>query len=607
MAAFDRLINAPLIPMRSVGGLDLAKEDWSFATKEDAERTLCQSAPNETSDKTIESRAWGLAPNPQLIVDFDKGTGKVRGWELHSGYRGKLSMKSRPSALGDPARPNPFGEHAFSIGLDAQIQKDGAPHEIHWLDDCRPDNRPGDACWQLELTELYDAAMATFAPELPSTQGNCVTERLCLGSKAAADVALFGVRPLGTYMVFNNYRTQPAASTPAYFYGIAVKSMPFSSGDVLARLGGEGFTLKTGPLGDRGQTCTMKPGMAFEQLLASCVEVQSSAAANAALRAKLLGGGAKVMVTTAAGPAGRWELQAAGYSPSFEAIRFDEREPLPSATLKGLTLDTRSGRVLNDIGPDGVTHTLTGTAAVYRGYVRFLHATLREMGLAKLDLGAPECLMKRGDDPKTWQPEFGCTGLEQMLTPGEAATSFDPALQRVSASDDWFWRTVLKPATLPARFCADLPPNPFGKDGFDATCTADQECRSGTCEPEDAFGKRRCARARNLFYQRCGDESFLSQLWPDTRRQLELVLGNGSLDGLAELRDPAFYLRAWAKALVGYLLVAHQGATDITAGPSDAEIVIESADGDLFEVRYLDRFSFRARWSTGSVETMTFR
>jgi hypothetical protein len=61
---------------------------------------------------------------------------------------------------------------------------------------------------------------------------------------------------------------------------------------------------------------------------------------------------------------------------------------------------------------------------------------------------------------------------------------------------------------------------------------------------------------------------------------------------------------------VTYLRVADQQPTDLAAfaaqAPRDEEITIRAQDGGRFEVKYLDRFSYRVLWNTGAVESMTF-
>jgi hypothetical protein len=614
LAAFDRMRNAPLIPMRSIAGLDLANPDWSMATLADAEKTLCQSTRvNESEDAPVEVRGWGLAPNRIFTVDVERPSGKIAGWTLGPGYRGKLEFRSRPSALGDPTKPNPFGQHVYAIGLGGPILRDGRPWEIKWGIAC---TATATECFDRQATELFDGILATFAPELPSTQESCIQEQLCLARQFFAGEGvprqgMFGARPLGLYFVVDD--TSTTFTTPAYFYGFPVKTMPFSSAELFVRLGGEGPVARTPTaLGDRPERCTMKAGMPFEQVLASCVEVLPSPAQNEALRAKLLGGAKKSLLETSGRMEGRWQLAASGIAPSFEAIRFAETKPEPSAALKGLTLDIRAGKVLNDFTADGRTLTLLGTTAVYREYVRVLHAALVEKGLATLSLGAPACVMPMPSGmTEGWTPDPLCTGLEQLVIPGDPATTQDLGLARMSAGISGFgWQSALKPTTPVGTFCADLPPNPRGKE--DGPCFADVECRSGICGLLD--GRFSCRPTREQNYRHCtmGTEGFTGWLFPDTMKQLEAVLGKGKPDGLpAELRDPAFYLRAWTKALVTYLRVADQQPTDLSAfgaqAPRDEEITIRPIDDVRYEITYLDRFSYRVLWNTGAVESMTFR
>jgi hypothetical protein len=577
LAAFNAMINAPLVPPRMIGGLDLAGGDtWAGLTISAAEQKLCQGTPTAATDDAARgTMAWGLAPNHQVTVEFDKASGKIDNWTLNAGYKGKLEFQSRPTALGSTA-PNPYGEHRYSLGVGTQILRDGQPWEILWQVSCQPTHDTG--CWQKQLTELFDAAMFTFAPELKSTQENCVAEQLCLGTRTPTKMGLFGIRPLGFYLVIDDYTSQPAASTPSYFYGFYAKTMPFSGADLFLQLDGDGPRATAKGLGDQGRDCAFGLGTAYSAFLDGCVKVQRDADMNAFLEGKLLGGATRTISTTNAGPTGTWILDVAGTNPNFASERFDERAPLPDARMTELSLDLRSsGKVLNEFADDGVTQTLAATGAIYREYAQLVQSWLHEHEgtppSMRFPLGAPECLPAIGSAPAP-----GCTGMEQFLSPAEPTTTSDPNLQRMSIGGKYGAvfgiRTTLKPGTPRGIFCVD--PGTFDR------CSSEGDA---------------------------GTEGRAGSLFETTRAQIVAVLGSGEPSLLPEeAREAKLYVRLWAKALVKYLSAAGQRPVDLSSFPTPADEDIHvAAAGDIVTVRYKSRLEIRIALATGEVQQVTFR
>jgi hypothetical protein len=550
--AFQKMIKSPLFPARSIAGVDLTQGgSWRGLTLEDMEQTLCQSVPRDTGDPELAGAGWGLASNPMFEVDYDEVTHRVRNWTINAGYQGAIEFESRPRALGNPSSANPFGAHKYSIGLGRSILRDGQPWTLAWNQSCTPTST-GD-CWQLQLTELYDAMMYTFAPELPSTQGNCVAEQKCLGSKAAGGLGLFGVRPLGTYVVIGDVAAAP--STPAFFYGFVMKNMPASTADLLLKLDDEGPIATASGLGDRGAACTMKLGQTFSSFLESCVQVMNEGAPNDALRKKLLGGSRQVMTSVGGVNRGTWLLDVAGARPSFLSERFDEREPSANARATELVLDLRAGgKVKNDYA--GEVLTLAGSSAVYAEYARLAQAFLQSKmhpSLPRFPIGAPECLRT--------EPALGCTGIEQIVLPGDPAAATDPALKRVSVGPQQAARlgikTVLKPGSIRIAFCSD--PGTFEH------CAEDDGSGTG-------FGGRLV----------------------DTMKHVEKVMGVED----EEIRDVKIYVQFFTKALVTYLRAGQ--------APQDADITISEND-EVLTAKYLDRLEIAMNKVTGEMTSMVLR
>jgi hypothetical protein len=578
---FTHMIEQPIVPPRMFGGLDLAGGDsWSGLTLDSAEQTLCGSNPiaevGEDKNPTLVMAGWGVAPSYQVVVEYDKNTKKVDFFQLNSGYKGTLDFASRPTALGDPSKPNPFGQHHYSIGVDHPVLRDGQP----WLFDWNVANG-----WDQQATEMFDALMFTFAPELPSTQNSCIKAQTCLARVVDGNTAIFGARPLGIYMhVADVTAPQPAPSTPDYIYGFAFKQTPASGADMLLKLDAAGPVATASNLGDHASNCVMTLGMPFQSFLGDCVQVVSDPSRNEMLRNKVLGNAQRSITTSGATATGTWLLDVAGVRPSFDSQRFDEREPAATSRATEIVLDVRSsGKVLNEYATDGSTFTFAATGAVYREYARtvqdFLHAQM-DPTLPRFPIGASECLLPAGADPKGgWQPARGCTGMEQFLTPADPSTTNDEGVKRVSVGGSQARalgiQTVLKPGFPIAMFCAD--PETMNLCGWDP----------GTAGHQGA-------------------------IFAATHEQVRTVLGGGDDAKIpADARDPATYVRFFAKALVKYLRAAPQSPTDLGSSsfdgltPADGDITLEGSG--VATLKYLNKLELKLDVLAANIQRVTFR
>ena len=570
--AYNRMITQPIVPPRMFAGVDIANgDDWKMLKVEDAEQTLCGGnvlPPVDPSDDTVETKGWGIAPNYQLQLMYNKTTRAVEQWQVFAGYKGTLDFASRPSALGDPSKPNPFGQHTYSIGVDRPILRDGQPFVINWNDFHQLDD---------QATELFDAIMYTFAPELPSTQSHCKTAGLCRAIGNNGDgTAGFGVRPLSVYIIVPDPTGAP--STPNSLYGFAVKSLPSSFAEMTLKLDGEGPVAVANGLGDHNSNCTMKLGMPLQSFLGDCVQVVSDAHQNDLLKRKALGNAKRVVTKSGGGQAsGTWLLDAVGVHPDFDSERFDETAPAPTARATEITLDIRaSGKLRNEYSADGRTMTLAATSAIYAEYARtvqdFLHSKM-DASLPRFPLGDAHCLLPAGADASTWAPARGCTGMEQFFVP--------TAQERFGIS------STLKPGNPFAYFCAD--PGVWSHCG-DTICDD-----SGTHCVDDKLG-------------------LTGALWDSTRAHVVAVLGGGNESAVpAEARDTKTYLLLWAKALVKYLRAAAQAPADLSNPsfdaftPADADITIEPQHDALVKVKYLDKLEVLLDYKLGNFERVTFR
>jgi hypothetical protein len=229
LAAFNRMLNAPLISDALDWRLDLANPDWTMATLADAEKTLCTIEPHRRCCERSGPRSARLGPSSEPCLDGRRR--KNRAARSRAGrFRPVIAASSnssrarRRSAIHEP---NPFGQHTYTIALDGPILRDGSPWEIKWGTAC---TATATDCFERQATDCFDGMLETFAPELPSTQESCRADQSCLAKQFFAGEGLpkqgiFGARPLGLYFVVND--TSGTFGAPSFFYGFPVKTMPF--------------------------------------------------------------------------------------------------------------------------------------------------------------------------------------------------------------------------------------------------------------------------------------------------------------------------------------------------------------------------------------------
>lgn len=566
VAAYNKMITQPIVPPRMFAGVDLAGgDDWKGQTVEGMEKTLCAST-NLGEDDTSVSAAWGISQGEQVQIEYDKTTHVVDFFQLNPGYEGKLDFKSRPTALGDASKPNPFGQHTYSIGVSTPILRDGKPWGLSWSDA---------SAWDSQSTELFDALMYTFAPELKSTQTSCNNTQLCLARPIGGDnQAVFGARPLGIYFHVPDF--QKAPSNPDYIYGFAIKNLPSSSADMLVKLDAEGPVATATGLGDKNALCTMKLGMTMQSYLDDCVEVMSSAKANSALEKKALGGAQRVVTTSGSSATGTWELNVSGAHPNFSSARFDETAPTTHSTATEMAVDIRTGRMLNEYSADGTTMTLAATTAIYTEYARtvqdLVHSKM-DPSLPQFGLGDAHCQLPADADPTTWTPAKGCTGMEELVLP--------------AVNNGFGAATMLKPGPIEATFCADL--GTFNHCGFETCDDSGNNC------VQDKLG-------------------LSDTIWNGSQKQIIAVLGGGNEANVpAEVRDPNTFLMLWAKAYVKYLRAASQNPTDLSNPsldgftPADSDISFVPGANGAVTMKYLTKLEIGLVPTTGDVTTILFR
>lgn len=554
----DAIIQVPIVPPRLFGIVDPKGSAWSGLSIDQLNAAFCN-GDFQSEDETTVYSAWG----PSIVsVEYAKDTHQVQFFQLNAGYLGTLEFASRPRSTDDPTKPNPFGQHHYTVAVGRPILRDGQSWAINWQN------------FDPQATELLDALIWTYAPELPSTQTSCIGDQLCLARKINDGEGVFGARPLGIY--FHVQDMNGEANSPDYIYGFPEKMTPFSVANMTLKIDAEGPIAIAPQLGDKKVDCTVKLGMAYADFEHSCLDIMNDANANATLEDKVFRAATRtVSSTSTAALNATWTLDVTGFHPDFASVRFDEQGPPPTAPVSELVLDIHSGAILNDL-PNGNIPRLAGTAAVYGEFARqlqaFAHAKM-DPTWPRFGLGDPQCLSDK--------PAHGCTGFEQMVIPADASAFTDPGMQRLAigpdAAQDLGIGTVLRPGSADIVFCSDPGTNPD---------TNNQHCNTNT--------------------------SSFSGLVESARSQLITVLGGGDETVLpAELLDRTTYVRLWVKSLAKYFIAASQNPIDLGdpkfATPSDADVAVDSVQGTTMSARYKDKLEILIDFLSGNSTKMTFR
>jgi hypothetical protein len=580
-------VTRPIVPPKDFGGLDLRGGDgWTGLTFTDAQKpnVLCQATPAGTDDDHLVAQ-WGDAG--EISVEYLVSTNVIDFVQLNAGYVGTLDFHSRTDADSQTmfGHPNPFKQHTYQWAPGQPVRRDGVPWLLNWGTTALDDK---------QATEMFDALMATFAPELTGDQDSCSTAQTCLVRLTGVE-GVFGARPLGMYFhipVVN--APQPAASTPDYLYAFYVKLMPFSTSEMFLKLDKDGPISTARGLGDKKTTCTQKLGMSYADFLGNCVTVKNADADNQFLVGKLLGGMAHTKEV--------FNLSVQGIDTDFassiigdDKVIADDWKPTATDKIYHFNMDIRaSGKLLNEYSEDGNTFTFGATGAIYREYARRTQADIQRMmktwdpSFTPHNIGDPACLMGAKDDPNKWGPgkehgpAKGCTGFEQFVTPGERTTpdgaGIDKGVRTISIgaraqADPFDFNSALKPGDPVGVFCVDPSPNPDGKDIGDS-CTADSECWSMSCSGDD--GKKTCDDITTNYFKHCGGTGDPGASGPildaSYNRVIDYLGGGNPLNVPPTLRDRKYYFQQLGFAIVKYLHAAGNSPrpTNLFAlGPND--------------------------------------
>ena len=200
-----KMVNEPIMPPRKIAGIDLAGgDDWTGLDFRDAERTLCQSKAM-SGDEDDPDRVVGRRQRSQSTTCSRRTRSTTA--QLNQGFRGKLEFDSRPTAS-TIRRSRTRSASTRTRLASASVLRDGKTFELNWKKACTGRGRPD----VLGIAKPPRCSTRSCRPTRRSTEhAGELHQSADLPAKTySTGEAVFGVRPLGAYIVHSDdYR--PAA------------------------------------------------------------------------------------------------------------------------------------------------------------------------------------------------------------------------------------------------------------------------------------------------------------------------------------------------------------------------------------------------------------
>jgi len=592
------MVREPLVPPRYVAGLDLAGGDsWPGLTIAEAEQINCQSESlgDIFGQNGILSNSWG--DNQEVIFTYYTSNNKAWMTYIQPGYTGDIGCNGNepgdsPSGACQQLTSRD-GKHTYQIPMGSQIQKDGANFEIDWLD---PVNGP------LELNELADALMSTYAPQLPA-EPNCIGDGHCIENITGSDSnTYFFVLPLGIAMSpASRMAAQPVPSIMTNFQLYVTKVLGYAYANPLLVLNQTGPTAPAGLLGSAAQDCTLGFGMTYANFLSNCVETTGNPSKNTVELNKLLGGLFHDDESFTFNVQGvDVNFKSATLAPNL--VLGDNAYPQPADLSVELSMDQNTlGNILNDYTDmTGTKLDLHGSGAVYKEYARLVRKTLlADAGIQDGDTS--KCLFANTNagnavtNPTAYYANLHaqypwCTGMEGFITaaPSGGPTDLTNLGYAGAISIGSTPSTTggppqpgqlskgLKPGNIYGYFCADAN-GPAGLVPSSGGATSGYNLCGINGDPFGAYGS----------------------LWKTSYNQVLKVFGQGSTANLPiDVQDVRFFWKEFVTALVEYLYVGDKFPAvtgvplpDLSTIPIDGySIFFDSNGAGQFETaEYVDR------------------
>jgi len=226
-------LNAPIIPLSKIAGLNMNESGLGTASLAYAESVYCgagtfggQEDAGADPGTTITSWAGG---DISAQYNDSPGPNDLQTISVQGSYTGSLSFTSRSGGT--------YGTgHNYVIGVGT-LTKDGLSFPIGF----------GGGNADAAINELFDGMMATFAPAFPVDPNDCTSDGNCLlydaseqGDDAGVGGSVFGVRALKMYV------TMASDTTPGSLYTFFTGSYGQADAGVPGVAGNGGLTIPAG-------------------------------------------------------------------------------------------------------------------------------------------------------------------------------------------------------------------------------------------------------------------------------------------------------------------------------------------------------------------------
>ena len=555
-ARWAKMLTEDIVPPRLYAGVDMAGGDsWNGLTVEQAEQppdptTLaggnCQGTAQGdgncgSGNGNCGNIYWG--DNQEVVFSYNLANHVVDQMELQLGYTGQMKFKSRDKS------------HSYVLQVGLPPQKDGANFLIPWSNsNCQGD--PANPCYDEVITEMFNAAMATFDANgeagipWPTDSASCAKDHNCLQyPNDGTGNTIMGFRPLVVYFLGQEHAgtPQPVNSTPTLVYNFYTKLEPYSKAPETLKIDVDG-PIATAKVGDQSLTCNINIGQTYQDFLANCINVWSSA--NSTLNTldlnKLQGGRSHDYENILFNVVGvNTNFSLTSHLGPFDVVQ-DTDLPQPTDFATDWYFDVRaSANLYNEV--NGYVGLL-GTSLIQREFARLAQDDIDQYIPAgqRHKIGDPACI---DQDP----PAPGCTGLESIVfADGDPANNGAP------------WPT--DPPTAQIEYVTVLP---WGAGG----------CNTSLVEPGDPEG---C-------YNDLSHGPTKGPFWDQALQAVIQTMGHGDILALpAPIRDRRYFFRWFGIADVKYMkaFAAHDVATTPT-DVADQPIDLESL---FFDNNYLNQF-----------------
>ncbi len=443
-----------------------AKETWTGATVEDAEKILCQAVATSVYYGETNTVGWG--ESLEFSALYVVSSRQITDLLVEPGYAGGLVATTVNGSSTSPKGT------AWNLSMNnLPLTKNGTAVNLTW--------NLSDKTFIAYINDFYNALLDTYQPAFPRDT-ECISAGHCSTFIIPQEAAVY-FPALNLSLYFGAPASpQPAPSTVDLMDVGLLKLLPFGTSANLLKLdsAGEGPTATVVDIAGSTNTCVYKLGQQFSDFDSTCVQAHpasdpNQAKDNATEEAKLFGG------YTHSDEAYSFDL--AGIDPQFvaaslapTAIVADGQKPAATDVAYQFEIDTQDlGTIANDY-----TNNDTTQVKDYHGIGLLtleLAQTIQEYLTANYGvntkLGDKDCLKAMnsvfdgfGDVTAPYTNPTGkvCSGIEGIVTTAPTASANLPinalgALPITYISNASKLALGMKPGTWSSLIC-------FDGDGF---------------------------------------------------------------------------------------------------------------------------------------------